>query len=84
MMRGPADVDCWHGHIGLDTVAHHLHGRQLRHDGVREHSNLQYSFERSRAPNESHGLAFLAFRFFKSMPTSRVTPSPKRRSDAAT
>jgi hypothetical protein len=29
-------------------------------------------------------LTFVAFMFFKSIPTSRVTPSPKRRLDAAT
>lgn len=65
---------------------HHLRGWQLGNDGVREHGNLERVLHEihSDMGTRQEPLTFVAFMFFKSIPTSRVTPSPNRRFAAAT
>lgn len=82
-VRMQRELYCTRHHTG----AHHLHGRQLGHNGVREDGNLREV--RSERYEMTEGRTrkcrtFLAFIFLRSIPTSRVTPSPNRRLDAAT
>ena len=63
-----------------------LHWMQVGHVRISEHSNLRY-----RAQERSKNICTLeimhtlrAFIFFKSIPTSAVTPSPNLKLDAAT
>ena len=63
--------------------AYHFHRRQFRDVGVSENSDLKLLSRGNKVRvNVIHTLR--AFMFLRSIPTSRVTPSPKRRLEAAT
>jgi len=60
-----------------------LHGSELCDNGVGEDSDL-WIHKNAVETFDKLGLALRAFMFFKSIPTSAVTPSPNLRLEAAT
>ena len=83
-LKGGDSLDqCVRGCGGRITkTTYHLDRRQVFQVWVREHGNL--SSVRRRSTRWSPFLTFRAFIFLKSIPTSRVTPSPNLKFDAAT
>ena len=65
-------------------ITYHLGGRQLRDVGVCEDRNLETRVHRPFSSRRRQLRTLRAPMFLKSIPTSRVTPSPKRKLAAAT
>lgn len=76
----------WASTLEIRLSSYSFHRTQVGHVGVSEHCDLRYRAQESL--KNMYTLEFThtlrAFMFFKSIPTSAVTPSPNLKLDAAT